>query len=669
MQFSAILTSLALAVSLLGSFSAPVQAQGRDNAHFDAVLLDMAQAYKDRDRKRLSSLLPQLSGSGYILEPWAAYWELSTRLDEASASDIQAFFTRYAGSYQEDRLRVDLLLQLGRNRDWTAFNRELPKYRMGDDKSVRCYQLLADHVSNGTNVTADFARVWLSLKDSDEACAATAQQLLADRSLADATVWQRARQGMEYDRLRVTMQAVALVNDGWDTKVNAIYRDPAKYLRSHAAALLPKTRELAVLALLRLAYQDPDQAAQEMHRLRWKLQLSPTDRSSIWGTIGKRAAQKQSDSALDYFNQGQWSDLQDDQLAWAARAALRNGNWALVHDAIAAMSATQRSDVTWIYWQARADLVIARSDTVREQALQALRGMAGITGFYEQLALEATNQSLTLPPRPEPLTAEEREAARSNPGLMRGIYAIGLGFGLRSDGVREWNYTTSLHERGGMSDRALLAAADMACRAEIWDRCIGSSDRTKSLIDMAQRFPLPFRSDVVAQAGRVALDPAYVYGLIRQESRFVMDARSGVGASGLMQVMPATAKWTARKLGWVGFNPQQLTDRATNLGIGTGYLKLLLDSFDGSLPLAAAAYNAGPARTRVWRNSTSTPLDGAIWAENIPYSETRDYVKKVLANATLYGTILSGQPQSLKARLGTVGPRDAVRTDSGMDLP
>jgi len=667
MQFSAILTSLALVVSFLGTFSVSVHAQGRDNTHFDAVLLDMAQAYKERDRKRLSALLPQLSGSGYILEPWAAYWELSTRLDEVSASDLQSFFDRYAGSYQEDRLRVDLLQQLGRNRDWTAFNRELPRYRMADDKSVRCYQLLSDHVGTGANVNADFATTWLSLKDSDEACAATAQQLLADRSLPVATVWQRARQGMEYDRLRVTTQAVSLVNDNWGKQVNAIYLNPAKYLRGHATALLPKTRELAILALVRMAYLDPDQAAQEVRRLRWKLQLTPSDRSGIWGAIGKRAAQKQSDSAIDYFNQGQLFDMQDDQRAWAARAALRRGNWALVHEAIAAMSPTQRGDTTWIYWQARADLAIARTDAVRERALQALRSIAGITGFYEQLALDATNQPITLPPRPAPPTPEEKDAARSNPGLMRAVYAIGLG--LRSDGVREWNYTTNLHVRGGMDDRALLAAADLACRAEIWDRCIGSSDRTKNQINMDQRFPLPFRADVVAQTARIGLDPADVYGLIRQESRFVMDARSNVGASGLMQVMPATAKWTARKIGLVDFNPQQLSERATNIVIGTGYLKLLLDSFDGSLPLAAAAYNAGPARTRVWRNSAGTALDGAIWAENIPFSETRDYVKKVLANTTLYGAILSGQPQSITTRLGTVGPRDVSRPESGTDLP
>jgi len=252
--------------------------------------------------------------------------------------------------------------------------------------------------------------------------------------------------------------------------------------------------------------------------------------------------------------------------------------------------------------------------------------------------------------------------------LARALYAIQLG--LRNEGVREWNYTTNLHQQGGMDDRSLLAAADMACHAEVWDRCISSSDRTKTQIDIEQRFPMPFRSAVQSQSKKIGLDPAYVYGLIRQESRFVMNATSNVGASGLMQVMPATARWTAKKIGLADFQPSQLSDRDANIQIGTGYLKLLLDSFDGSMPLATAAYNAGPSRSRNWRGGTGSPsIDAAVWAENIPFTETRDYVKKVIANTTLYAALITGQPQSIKARLGQVGPRDAGKPDSGAELP
>ena len=233
--------------------------------------------------------------------------------------------------------------------------------------------------------------------------------------------------------------------------------------------------------------------------------------------------------------------------------------------------------------------------------------------------------------------------------------------------MREWNYWTNLHVPGGMGDRELLAAADFACARQVWDRCINASERTKSFMDFSQRFPTPHRDAVVRQSQAIGLDPAYVYGLIRQESRFVMDARSGAGASGLMQVMPGTARWTARKIGLDGFVPSQINDRDTNILIGTNYLKLALDDFQGSMPMAAAAYNAGPGRPRNWRNGPV--LEGAIWAENIPFNETRDYVKKVLSNTADYAGLFTGQPQSLKRRLGTVGPLAPGEPDMSRDLP
>jgi soluble lytic murein transglycosylase len=263
------------------------------------------------------------------------------------------------------------------------------------------------------------------------------------------------------------------------------------------------------------------------------------------------------------------------------------------------------------------------------------------------------------------LSAQEKAGARSNPGLTRSLYAIQMG--LRSEGVREWNYSTNLHQAGGMGDRELYAAADLACERQVWDRCINTSERTKTFADWNQRFPMPFHDTVLAKARNIGLDPAYVYGLIRQESRFIMDARSGVGASGLMQVMPATARWTARKIGMTDFTPGMINDRDTNITIGTSYLKLALDDFEGSMAMAAAGYNAGPGRPRSWRNGPT--LDAAIWAENVPFAETRDYVKKVLSNTTNYAALITGQPQSLKSRLGTVGPRPSSDPETMKDLP
>ena len=663
MQFATILTAISVVLALQLAPATGAFAQTKEIVKADDTALEMADAFKRADRKRLTALLPQLRG--HPLEPWGAYWELRARLDDASPAEIQAFMQRYAGSYQEDRLRNDWLLLLGARRDWATFNAEYPRFRMNDDRSVRCYALMTEFNSGGTDITGQVQEFWLSQRDAEEGCSAAAGQQLKAGKLKPHVAWLRARLGMENDRQRVVTQALGLLNPDWAARASTIYSNPAQYLDEKLTAILPRTKELVTLAMIRLAVEDPAQASLQMEKLRWKSQLTQEERSWVWGVIGKRSAQRLSDSATAHFSNGQDKLMHDDHLAWKVRAALRAGQWAQVLSATEAMTEQQRKDPAWTYWRARALLAPGRTEADRIEATRLLESIASVRGFYEQLALEDLGRRITAPERPAPLAAEEKDAARNNAGLQRALYAVTIG--LRSDGVREWNYTTNLHERGGMDDRALLAAADLACQREVWDRCINTSERTKGLIDFEQRFPMPFRDAVVKRATQIGLDPAYVYGLIRQESRFIMDARSVVGASGLMQVMPATAKWTAKKIGLVNFTPDQITHRDTNIAIGTGYLKLVLDDFAGSMPLAAAAYNAGPGRPRNWRNGPI--LEAAIWAENVPFAETRDYVKKVLSNTTNYAAILTGQPQSLKSRLGTVGPRLGSPDDVNKELP
>ena len=646
----------------------------------DAVITDMAQAFKRGDRKRLSTLLPQ--AKGHPLEAWAAYWELKARLDEASTSEVRSYLSRFAGTYQEDRLRNDWLLLLGSRRDWTTLADEHPHYRMRDDRELRCYILTVELLEKGPRAAPDLAdevrRHWMGMREADDGCTLAADRLYFYKQFTALDIWRKARLMMEHNRPRTARNAVYIVAPEVANLVAEVNNNALKFLTKHIAAPQKVRQELVVMALVKVAAGDPDGAAKLMKN-KWQPYLTTEERHWVWGVIGRQSAMHLDDDALDHFaHVAQDKDLNDDMLAWKARAALRAGGtpkWQVVESAIQAMSADARRDPTWIYWHARALLARKRvTPQVQQEATASLESMAGVRGFYEQLALEELGRKINAPARPAPPTAEEMDMARSNPSLQRALYAVAMG--LRSEGVREWNYATNLvnaqGQSGVMSDRELLAAAQLACDHQVWDRCINTSERTRQVVDFEQRFPMPFKDSVIARARDINLDPAYVYGLIRQESRFVMDARSGVGASGLMQVMPATAKWTARKIGMNSFTADQITDRDTNIAIGTGYLKLVLDSFEGSMPLAAAAYNAGPSRSRRWRapNDGAGPvLEGAIWAENVPFNETRDYVKKVLSNTTNYAALITGQPQSLKARLGFIGPRNASAPAENLDLP
>ncbi|MGI9217063.1 MAG: transglycosylase SLT domain-containing protein [Hydrogenophaga sp.] len=633
----------------------------------DTALLDMREAFRRNNAPTLTALLPRVRG--HQLEPMARYWEARARLDTASPAEMREALDSMAGTYWEDRLRNDWLLRLGQQRDWPTFEAELPRFRMNDDRQVQCYALMLNAVAKRQPADAlgrQVAELWLAQREADEGCATAAKAFVDSGHLGTEWVWRRARLAMETGRTRAVTQAVAMVDADALPMVNAIAANPARYLDEKITAIRPRTKELVTLAIIKLADANPEAAAQELDRTRWKAQLTQEERSWLWGVIGKRAAQKLQDNALVYFANGQDRFMHSDHLAWKVRAGLRAGAWGHVREAIGAMGEAQRAEPAWVYWQARALLALKQPDTATAtaQARALYESIASPRGFYEQLALEELGRAITVPPPPPPLTAQEVDAARNNPGLQRALAAVALG--LRSEGVREWNYTTNLHDAGGMGERELLAAAALACEQALWDRCINSSERTRLMQDYSQRFPMPHQSAVVQRASAIGLDPAYVFGLIRQESRFVTDARSGVGASGLMQVMPATARWTARKIGMTDFQPQRLSERDTNIAIGTAYLKLALDDFEGSMPMAAAAYNAGPNRPRAWRNGPV--LAGEIWAENIPFEETRDYVKKVLANTTTYAAIITGQPQSLRARLGMVGPR-STPTPINTELP
>ena len=661
-------TLTGLAAVLLATACAPIaQAQGADG-----LVTEAREAARKRDKVRLVALRDAAQATRHPLAPWVDYWELGSRLNEVQQSDLEAFYARWPGSYVEDRLRNDWLLELGRRRDWANFSRDFPRFRMNDDRQVTCYALLTAHLA-GQPVRDAALPAWRAQRDMDDGCALMAATLFEAKVFTKDDVWTRIRDAAEYNKPAAARSAAALLGPTTATAIAEAFASPARPLGRKSVVMGHDTAEVTAVALVRMAADDPDNAV-ALLRARWGRLLPQGQAGWVWSQIGRSYAQRLAPDAVTAFTEAfaqrdqkpraadsQWTN---ETLAWAVRAAIRYPaaeRWTMAAQAVSEMGVEEQADAGWQYWKARALKATAvdgpRGDKQRAEAEQILQTIASPLSFYGQLATEDLGRTLALPPAPAPLTAEEKAAARNHPGLQRALQLIGLG--LRSEGVREWNFSLR-----GMSDRELLAAAQWACEREVWDRCINSSDRTRNEFDLDQRYPMPMKQNVLAAANAIGLDPAYVYGLIRQESRFIMDARSSVGASGLMQIMPATARWTAKKIG-LDYSADMITDRDTNLKLGTAYLKLVLDSFDGSQAMAAAAYNAGPGRPRRWREGATT--EAAAWAENIPFNETRDYVKKVLSNATVYGALINGKPPALKPRLGgPIGPRTGGTGDRDM---
>lgn len=321
MQLFRILTPL-VASALLATAAPLVQAQ---NSKGDDTLLEMQQAFRKGDRKRLEQLLP--SARGHALEPWAAYWELRVRLAEAQPAEIQSFMQRYAGSYQEDRMRNDWLLLLGQRRNWAQFAEQHPAYRMSDDREVRCYALLIDTLKGTASATVadDVRSNWYAIRDADDGCTHAASELYSYKKLSALDIWRKARLGVEANRPRVVRNAVEIVSPDSLPQLKEVLDAPTKFLLSRATARGNARQELVLLALVKLAGSDPDGAAQQLDN-KWGVHLSAEERNWAWGVIGKASAQKLSSSAAGYFaNVTKDTDLNDDLLGWKVRAALRAG--------------------------------------------------------------------------------------------------------------------------------------------------------------------------------------------------------------------------------------------------------------------------------------------------------------------------------------------------------
>jgi soluble lytic murein transglycosylase len=669
MSYTRLLLALVLAADLAPAAALAQPAPG------DGAIVEARDALRRADRPRLAALAQTAARAAHPLALWVEYWELKNRLSEASVAEVEAFYARWSGSYVEDRLRNDWLLELGRRRDWANVARDFPRFRMNDDREVGCYALLAQQQS-GQEVREAALQAWYAQRDADDGCTLLATTLRNAGQIGQAEVWRELMLSVDAGKPRAARIAAGMLGPEVVKSVDELFDSPARVLARRQPGPSATSRQLGALAVMRMAANDPLAARAQLEQP-WARALGRHWTAAAWGSVARQAALKQLPEAAPMYQhalavQGKDDDtpeLTDETLAWGVRAALRSARsdderWRGVIDAVDAMSLKEQLDPAWVYWKARALQGLAPAgpagDGQRSAAARLMETIVSPLHFYGKLALEDLDRALVLPPAPPPLTPAERQAAAANAGLQRAVQLMALG--LRGEGVREWNYTLR-----GMDDRALLAAAQLACDRELWDRCINTSDRTRSEVDLAQRFPTPFRQEVVVAAREVGVDPAYVYGLIRQESRFVTDARSHVGAAGLMQVMPGTARWTAKRIGFE-WTPEMATDRRINLKLGTTYLKLVLDDFGGSAPLAAAAYNAGPSRSRRWREGGT--LEPAAWAETIPFNETRDYVKKVMSNTTLYSALMKGAAPLLKARLGApIGPREASASAPDKDLP
>jgi soluble lytic murein transglycosylase len=647
--YRAAVTTLSLAALVACSTASAVRTiPPEDQQDPDRIFLALRDAARRNDAGQayqLAARIPDYPAPAYL-----EYFQLKPQLFDASGharidapdEPVEAFLRKYDGQAIADRMRNDWLTVLGARHDWRRFNAEYARFVLNDDTQVKCYALEA-RLAHDENVAADARALLVNPRWYGDGCVDLITALGASGQFTSDDIWQQMRLAYESDYVPVGDKlAEALGNETPSPERLDMAANKPPLLLAQPIHTNTSAHQLALLAITRMARNDPAMAASTFTEIAPR--LTELERATGWGTIAFQAALKQMPAAVDWYRQSASAPLSENAHEWRVRSALRAGNWPMVQWAIEAMPPSLRNQPAWNYWYGRA----LKEGGHAEQARPFFESIASQFNFYGQLATEELGNKIRIPERTA-VSDAEIDQMRVVPGfqLASRFYALNM----RLEGNREWNWALR-----GMNDRQLLAAAAYAQRISLYDRTVNTADKTRAEHDFTMRYLSPYRDAVERNARSTGLDVEWAYGLIRQESRFIINARSGVGATGLMQLMPSTAQLVARKAGLGPLSAEQMADININIMLGTRYLAMVYDQLDDSPVLASAGYNAGPGRPRQWRETLTRPVEGAIFAETIPFTETRDYVKNVLSNTVYYGALFEGKPQSLKARLGIITP-------------
>lgn len=616
-------------------------------ANEEEDFLDARAAFRKGDAALLERMSLRLKNSP--LEPYLSYYRLRMHWDETDTSAIRQFLSRSEDTPVIDQFRVEWLKYLGKRQRWEDFAAEYPRALNVDDE-LSCYVLQWRRATDEDGALREVRKKWFSAVGQPESCSVLFEAALDKGIIDEQDIWTRIRLALEAGNVSLAKQLVDRLPKKYAFPSGVLDRvaaDPAHYL---SKTKMDKDSEgqrlIALFALQRLAKQAP-----QLAYARWEksaAEFPEAEQRYFYAWLAYQAARMQDSRALAWYKAAGDAALTEAQAAWRVRAALRVQDWHEVWVGITAMSPRQQQEGVWRYWQGRALRELGRP----ADAEILFANLGREYNFYGQLAAEETGMvsAAGIATSSFEGSKEELNWMQSLPGIQRTLILYRMD--LRAEAAKEWAWAIRKFD-----DRKLLIAAELARRNGMYDRSINAADRTVTLHDFNLRFPAPYRESLQGRLREHGLEEAWVYGLMRQESRFATQAKSNVGAAGLMQIMPATAKWVARKMGMRDYRSALIHETEINLKLGTYYMKNVLTSFDNSAVMASAAYNAGPSRARQWRGDK--PLEGAIYAETIPFDETRDYVKKVMSN-TVYYSRLFGQPgASLKQRLGVIAAKNS----------
>ncbi|QCO20320.1 transglycosylase SLT domain-containing protein [Acinetobacter cumulans] len=584
------------------------------------------------------------------------YWMLNTNLASQPTSSITNFAQRYPQSAMAEKLSADYVEEKVKMADFASAQPVL-QYVSNPDQAESCAMAQVRAKSGDPLVFAEYKDVWLTTNSQPDSCTGLGRMMLSSPLMTtqdrQQRLWGQLRAGQPGQAI-ATAQTIG-INLSL-AQLNSIQANALNYLWN-APKATKEDQAYIIYAIGRLADSDLNAAFSTARRVAEGL---PEDaQKAVYRAVayvGGTTVMKNNFNreVLDFYDASYGLPLSPEEAEIYARQAIRFNGWNSLLRAIEGMSVTQRQEDRWQYWLARA--YEQQTDSKSKKAAQDIyRQLSVGDDYHNLLAKDRIGQAYNnIPAYSE---ATNQDAVR----LSQDIH-FRRAFALRNVGAsdsfvnREWNWAVRqayLRHDDGL----ILAAAKRATDMGWYDRAIYAADRTTTKHNYGYRYAMPHRSYVVAHSQNAGIDPAWAYGLMRQESRFVTGARSHVGAGGLMQIMPDTAKLVARQMGET-YNPAALSDMNTNVRYGTFYLSMIQRQLSNSPVLATAGYNAGPNRARRWQPD-GQPIAADQYTETIPLTETRDYVKHVMTNATHYGILLGQGSQTIGQRMQAIPLRNS----------
>ncbi|NWL77935.1 lytic murein transglycosylase [Pseudomonas taiwanensis] len=573
----------------------------------------------------------------YPLEPYLAYDELTARLKWASNDEIEKFLAEHGDLPQAGWMKLRWLRWLAERGEWQTFiNYYDPKLNFTElDCLFGQYQLKHGMKKEGY---ATAKKLWLVGKSQPEACDVLFGMWSAEGQLTEELRWKRAKLAAEARNYGLANHLVkTMPRLGTQGKLMVEVAQKPQIL-SQTGRFVPADRhtaDAAGLGLRRLARQDPEKALSLLEVYTARLPFSKEEKVAIAREIGLTLAKRFDSRALKVMAQYD-PELRDNTVSeWRARLLLRLGRWDDAYQLTRQMPEDLAKTNRWRYWQART-LQLAQPQS--QQPVPLYQPVARERDFYGFMAADRIQAPYQLNNKPLAIDPKVMQKVRNTAGIRRALEFHDRGEIV--NGRREWYHVSRLFDRDEMVAQAKIAydlqwyfpAIRTISQAQYWD-------------DLDIRFPMAHRSALTQQAKIRGLHSSWVFAITRQESAFMADARSGVGAMGLMQLMPGTAKETARKFGIPLGSPKQAFNPDVNIQLGAAYLSQVHGQFNGNRVLASAAYNAGPGRVRQWLKGADH-LSYDVWVESIPFDETRQYVQNVLSYSVIYGHKLNA-PQPL----------------------